>query len=77
MTKKDIEKLRSRFEIGDVVVIPKEYLVYENFDGREDKLAVVTAIYRNVFNVRFDEGFERSIQIKDAKHINKLVSVIA
>ena len=77
MTMRDLNKLRSKFKVGNLVVIPKEFLPYGNYEGAKDKIGEVVAIYRNFFNVRFDQGYERSILIKDAGFINKLVEHIA
>ena len=77
MTMRDLEELRSKFKVGDLVVIPKEFLPYDNYEGAKDKIGEVVAIYRNFFNVKLDTGYERSILIRDANFINKLVEHIA
>ena len=77
MTKKDIEILKKRYQVGDFVVIPKEFLPYDNFEGGEDKIGEVVAIYRNFFNVKLADGYERSILFKDVDSISRLVEHIA
>ena len=77
MTNRDLKELRNKFKVGDLVVIPKEFMPYDNYEGTTDKIGEVVAIYRNFFNVRFDESYERSILIRDANFINKLVEHIA
>lgn len=77
MTRYDLMKFRQKFEIGDIVVVPKEFMGWKDAWHREEKLGEVVGLYRNVFNVRYDEGFIQSFQYKDASFIHKLVENIA
>lgn len=79
MTKKDIEKFKNKFVVGDIVVIPKELAHLTHVEDKE-QLAEVVGFYRNFFNVKYlDESlrYEQSIQYKDAGSVRKLVNKIA
>lgn len=72
MTKRDIEKFKNKFNVGDIVSIPDE-LAYLTHEEHGDQIAEVTGLYRNFFNVKyFDLPFEQSIQYKDGGHISKV-----
>lgn len=69
MTRIDIEKLRNKFKVGDVIIIPKELaeLTHEEYGSQ---IAEVVGLYRNFFNVKYlDLPFEQSIQYKDGNKI--------
>ena len=75
MTKKDIEKFKNKFVVGDIVVVPKELAHLTHVEDKEQLAEVV-----GFFNVKYlDEslGYEQSIQYKDAGSVRKLVNKIA
>lgn len=77
MMKRDLIKFKEKFEIGDIVVVPKEFITWRDAGHREEKLGEVVGLYRDIFNVKYDEGFVQSFQYKDAGFIHKLVENIA
>lgn len=77
MTNKDVEKFMYKFQLGDIVVIPKE-LAELTHEEKGSQIAEVVGFYRRFFNVKYlDLPFEQSIQYKDAGFVNKLLDKIA
>lgn len=77
MTKRDIEKFKNKFNVGDIVSIPDE-LAYLTHEEHGDQIAEVTGLYRNFFNVKyFDLPFEQSIQYKDGSKVHKFERGVA
>lgn len=61
----DMEKFRYKFKLGDIVKVPA-ILAGLTHDESKACEAEVVGFYRNVFNVKYPEGWEQSIQYKDA-----------
>ena len=79
MTNKDIERFKTKFKVGDIVVIPKELAHLTHVEDKE-QLAEVVGFYRHFFNIKYlDERltYQQSIQYKDAGKVKKLVDKIA
>lgn len=71
MAIKDIERFKRKFNIGDIVIIPEEIGTLAN--GRKGtQVAEVVSLSRNFFNVKYDKGYQQSIQYKDAGKVNKI-----
>lgn len=71
MAIKDIERFKRKFNIRDIVIIPEEIGTLAN--GRKGtQVAEVVSLSRNFFNVKYDKGYQQSIQYKDAGKVNKI-----
>lgn len=71
MTIKDIERFKRKFNVGDIVIIPEEIRALAN-RRKGTQVAEVVSLSRNFFNVKYDKGYQQSIQYKDAGKVNKI-----
>lgn len=66
-----------KFQVGDVVVIPKE-LAMLTHEEKSSQIAEVVGLYKRFFNIKYlDLPYEQSIQYKDADKVHKLLEKIA
>ena len=72
----DMEKFRYKFKLGDIVKVPA-VLVGLTHDESKPQEAEVVGFYRNFFNVKYPEGYEQSIQYKDAGLVVLLEEVMS
>jgi len=61
----------NKLRIGDMVVVAAD-LAYLTHDSRKSQIAEVVGIYPHFFNVKYEEGYQQSIQYKDISQISKL-----
>lgn len=76
MTRYEFEKIKNKFKVGDIVVIPKE-ITHLIFEGYQPRIAQVIEMYPHIFIVEYENGFKQGINYVDATKINKLVKHIA
>lgn len=68
MTIKDIEKMENKFKVGDLVKVPEE-IAHLTHDSKDSQFAKVVGLYNQFFNVEYSEGYQQSIQYKDADKV--------
>lgn len=68
----DLKKLKDKFKVGDVVIVPKE-LAELTHEERGSQIAEVSGIYPHLFNVKYGIGFEQSIKYVDANKVVKIM----
>ena len=67
----------NKIRINDVVVVPKE-LTGLTHDKKESMIAEVVGIYRNFFNVRYEDStWQQSIMWKDVDKVRNLTTLFA
>ena len=71
MTILDIYKLKSKFRVGDMVVVPGN-ITHLTHESTEPQIAEVTGLFPNFFDIQYKEGFKQSIQYVDANKIAKV-----
>lgn len=76
MTRYEFEKIKHKFKVGDVVMMPKE-ITHLIFEGNQARIAQVIEMYPHIFIVEYENGFKQGINYVDAPKINKLVKHIA
>ena len=65
MTYIEIEKLKNKFKLGDTVTVPAS-LASLTHAAEIPQTAEVVGLYPHFFNVKYAEGWEQSIQYRDA-----------
>lgn len=71
MMLKEIEELKTKFRVGDVVIVPKE-IAELTHEEHGSQIAEVVGLYRRFFNVKYELGFQQSIQWKDAESVARV-----
>ena len=68
--------MKTNIKIGDIVIVPKE-LSGLTHDKKESMLAEVVGIYRNFFNVRYENStWEQSIKWCDVNKLRNLSALL-
>ncbi len=73
MTIRDIEMFRTKFNVGDIVIVDNE-LAELTHEQKGSQIAEVVGKYRRFFNVKYDQGFQQSILYQDGGKVHKFLS---
>ena len=55
MTRYEFEKIKNKFKVGDVVMMPKE-ITHLIFEGNQARIAQVIEMYPHIFIVEYENG---------------------
>lgn len=77
MTMYDVLMFKKKFNVGDMVVVPKEIARLIR-DEESSRLAEVVGKYKHFLNVRYiDTDYQQSIQYKDVGKVQRVFNKIA
>lgn len=69
--------MKRNIEVGDIVIVPKEISSLTH-DKKESMLAEVVGIYRNFFNVRYENStWEQSIKWCDQNKLKNMTASLS
>ena len=61
----NIEEFKKKFKLGDTVTVPAS-LASLTHEAETPQTAEIVGLYPHFFNVKYAEGWEQSIQYRDA-----------